>query len=210
MTSRGWLLLLALAPALAPAQSGPEECLCVWRGSFTDVQGDTALVVSGQVTRHKGNSIDLSNDRIYRGTEHGDEIRIWLKAGSWCRPEVSEFPDGSHWIMALNRIDDVPQGGFNPNTPNVSYGRVGDYILSSCGGYWLSREGDWVTGNLVQAPRWERNPKMTPVLMELVAEFIAGDLSATALLEASKEDPALRELRLDTRAFLRGQGEGEE
>ena len=67
--------------------------------------------------------------------------------------------------MALHRIDEDVPDGFNPHTPNVSYGRVGDYALSSCGGYWLSQSGDWVTGNLVEAPRWERAPKMTPVLL---------------------------------------------
>jgi hypothetical protein len=98
-------------------------------------------------------------------------------------------------------------GGFNPATPNVSYGRIGDYSLSSCGGYWLSRHGDTVTGNLVNAPRWERDPPMTPVLLDLVAAYVAGNADAAALLTASQEDPALRELILDTRAFLRGDGE---
>jgi hypothetical protein len=101
-------------------------------------------------------------------------------------------------------IDKVVPGGFNPNTPNYSYGRVGDYRLSSCGGYWLARSGDFVTGNLVQAPRWERDPKMTPVLLDLLALFVNGEVNADALLQASREDPALRELMLDTRAFLRG------
>ncbi len=88
-------------------------------------------------------------------------------------------------------------------TPNVSYGRVGDYSLSSCGGYWLSNSEGWVSGNLVKAPRWVREPKMTPVLLDLLAAFIAGDIGSDALVEASKVDPALRELMQDTRAFLR-------
>ena len=59
-----------------------------------------------------------------------------------------------------------------------------------------------VTGNLVQAPRWERDPKMTPVLLDLLADYVAGEVDADALLQASREDPAVRELMLDTRAFL--------
>jgi hypothetical protein len=85
----------------------------------------------------------------------------------------------------------------------VSYGRPGDYSLSSCGGYWLSRSGDWVSGNLVQAPRWVRDPKMTPVLIDLLVAFIDGRVDAEALAKASREDPAARELMLDTKAFLR-------
>jgi hypothetical protein len=106
--------------------------------------------------------------------------------------------------MALDRIEEQVPGGFNPQTPNVSYGRIGDYSLSSCGGYWLSQHGDRVTGNLVNAPRWERDPPMTPVLLDLVAAYVAGQVDSEALLQASEEDPALRELMLDTRAFLRG------
>ena len=105
--------------------------------------------------------------------------------------------------MALSRIaEDVPDG-FNPNTPNLSYGRIGDYSLSSCGGYWLSRSADWVTGNLVGAPRWERSPKMTPVLLDLIAAYVQGKIPAETLVSASKVDPAARNLILDTRAFLR-------
>ena len=86
-------------------------------------------------------------------------MRIWLKALDYCRPEAEEFPIGSQWVMALHAItQDVP-GGFNPNTPNISYGRIGDFQLSNCGGYWLSQTGDRVTGNLVNAPRWERDPR---------------------------------------------------
>ena len=106
--------------------------------------------------------------------------------------------------MALDHIDEVVAGGFNPSTPNISYGRVGDYSLSSCGGYWLSQSENLASGNLINAPRWVREPEMMPVLLDLIAEFIEGSVSQEALLEASREDPALRELMLDTRAFLRG------
>jgi hypothetical protein len=132
------------------------------------------------VVAAKGNSIDLSVERILRGKSHVDPIRIWLKTGDYCRPEPGLFPVGSQWIMALNRIEEDIPGGFNPNTPNVSYGRIGDYSLSSCGGYWLSQKGETVTGNLVNAPRWEREPPMTPVLLDLVAEYVAGNVDTVA------------------------------
>ncbi|HBQ42419.1 MAG TPA: delta-aminolevulinic acid dehydratase, partial [Halieaceae bacterium] len=82
-------------------------------------------------------------------------------------------------------------------------GRIGDYTLSSCGGYWLQLHDGRVTGNLVDAPRWEHEPKMTPVLLELLRAYIRGEVSRDALQEASREDPALRELMLDTSEFLR-------
>ena len=194
------LLTLACLTASCVARA---DCGCLWQGSFTDVQARADLVVSGTVTRGKGNSIDLGVERTLRGNTDEPEIRVWLKTGDYCRPEAELFPPGSEWVMALFRIkEDVP-GGFNPNTPNVSYGRPGDYSLSSCGGFWLSRSGDWVSGNLVQAPRWVREPKMTPVLLDLVADYVAGRVDAQALVAASREDPAVRQLMLDTKAFLR-------
>lgn len=181
------------------------ECECLWRGSFSDVQSGTDLVVSGTVIASKGNSIDLEVTRLLRGKPQPGAIRIWLKTADYCRPEVELFPVGSQWVMALDEItEDVP-GGFNPATPNLSYGRLGDYSLSSCGGYWLSEGDGWVTGNLVNAPRWEREPAMTPVLLDLVANYVQGRLGPEVLLKASQEDPALRELMLNTRSFLRNE-----
>ena len=195
-------LLCALLWLLAGATASA-DCECLWQGSFTEVQAGTDLVVSATVTAGKGNSIDLKLDRTLRGPAPEQGIRVWLKTGDYCRPEPELFPVGSQWVMALQQINEEVEGGFNPHTPNVSYGRVGDYSLSSCGGYWLSQRDNWVTGNLVNAPRWVREPKMTPVLLDLVADYVAGKVSVQALLQASREDPAARELLLDTRAFLR-------
>ncbi|MGB1141857.1 MAG: delta-aminolevulinic acid dehydratase, partial [Halioglobus sp.] len=196
--------IAGLTVALSFAVSAQEECECIWRGSFTDVQGDTELVVAATVLSHKGNSIDLEINRILRGDEPPPPLRVWLKTADYCRPEVSEFPVDSRWVFALYRINESVPGGFNPGTPNLSYGRIDDYQLSSCGGYWLREAGDRVTGNLVGAPRWVREPKMNPVLLDLVAAFVAGEIGPEALLAASQEDPALKELMLDTRSFLRG------
>ncbi|GIR90379.1 MAG: hypothetical protein CM15mP89_3840 [Gammaproteobacteria bacterium] len=46
---------------------------------------------------------------------------------------VDDFPVGSRWIMALAEITEVPEDGFDPSTPNQSYGRPFDFVLSSCG-----------------------------------------------------------------------------
>lgn len=199
MKYRALLFLLSVFAGSA-AQA---ECDCLWQGSFSDVAADADLIVSGTISTGKGNSVDLGIDRLLRGETASPDIRIWLKTGDYCRPEPAEFPAGSEWVMALFKIKEDVEGGFSPHTPNVSYGRVGDYFLSSCGGYWLSRDGNWVTGNLVNAPRWVREPKMTPVLLDLVADYIAGKVNVQALADASREDPATRELMLDTKAFLR-------
>ncbi len=178
-------------------------CECLWQGSFTDVQGDTDLVVSTTVVSHKGNSIDLEVEQVLRGTEYNPDIRIWLKMAQLCRPKVGTFPPGSRWVMALHRISEDDPDGFDPSTPNFSYGRIGDYALSSCGGYYLSLTENLVSGNLAAGTRWEMDPEMTPVILDLVASFVRGQVDANALLDASREDPALRQMMLNTKHFIR-------
>lgn len=198
------LTSITLALAATLAQGAPEdECSCLWQGSFAEVQAQTDLVAAVTVLGGKGNSLDVTVDQLLHGREFNEEVRLWLKARDYCRPDAGEFPIGTRWVMALYRITEEVPGGFNANTPNISYGRIGDYRLSSCGGYWLQLHEDRVTGNLVNAPRWEREPKMTPVLLNLLAAYIRGEVDSEALVEASREDPALRELMLDTREFLR-------
>jgi len=196
-------LLFALGLLLTSAGVRAQECTCIWQGSFSDIAADADLIVSARVSSTKGNSIDLSSERTLSGELPAAELRVWLKARDYCRPPTDTFPLGSRWVFALSKITEVPEGGFDPLTPNISYGRVGDYRLSSCGGYWLKLEEDRVTGNLINAPRWVRDPKMTPVLLDVLADYVDGKLGRKQLLRASEEDPALRELMLDTRSFLR-------
>ncbi len=199
------LLLLLLSTASGAAAQ--EECSCLWQGSFAEVQAGADLVVAVQSLASKGNSVDFSVEKTLRGRTAMDEIRVWMQARDYCRPPAADFPAGSRWVLALDRIEQSVPGGFDPLTPNISYGRIGDYQLSSCGGYWLKLEQEHVTGPLVDSPRWVREPQMTPVLLELVDGYVNGRIDQQTLLEASREDPALRELRLNTRAFLRQGGE---
>jgi hypothetical protein len=201
MSARPFLLCVLLVAS----QHAASECECLWQGSFVDVQASTDLVVSGTVGSTRGNSIDLEVERVLRGADDVEHIRVWMKAADYCRPEVDRFPVGSSWVMALHSIDEQVAGGFNPATPNISYGRVGDYRLSNCGGFWLSRTQDVVTGNLVDAPRWDYTPGMTPVRLDLLAAHMRGEVPRANVAAAAREDPALRELMLDTRSFLRDQ-----
>jgi hypothetical protein len=198
-------LRLAIALGLLLPGGAWAECACLWQGSFTDVQASTDLVVSARVVATSGNSIDLGVQRILKGKLYSENIRVWLDTGDLCRAEVGTFDLDSQWVMALHRIDELVPGGFNPSTPNISYGRVGDYSLSRCGGYWLSQAENLVSGNLTAGPRWEMNPKMSPVLLDLVAAHVAGDLDKETLIEAGRVDPELQELIINTRLFLRSQ-----
>jgi hypothetical protein len=66
--------------------------------------------------------------------------------------------------------------------------------------------GETVIGNLLPGtPRWNHEPDMTPVVIDLLAAYLAGEASVEDLRDAATEDPELRALRLNTRSFLRGQ-----
>ena len=183
------------------------DCGCLWEGSFSEVASTTDLVVLAEVQAIKGNAVDLVIEQVLQGGFWLDTLRVWMQTRDYCRPPADGFPVGSRWIMALSQIREVPEGGFDPSTPNQSFGRPYDYTLSSCGGYWLRVNGSTATGNLVPGmTRFYHQPDMSPVLVDLVTGYLMGTISTEALTEASRERPeAVDELILDTRSFLRGQ-----
>ncbi len=183
------------------------DCGCLWQGSFSEVAPNADLVVLGEVQTIKGNAVDLLPEQVLKGALWLDTLRVWMQARDYCRPPADTFPPGSRWVMALSQIREMPEDGFDPFTPNESFGRKDDYVLSSCGGYWLRVNGDTATGNLVPGtPRFYHQPEMSPVLIELIAGYLTGTVSQEAVIEASRERPeAVDALILDTRSFLRGQ-----
>ena len=79
-------VLLSIIAWVATAAIARAECACLWQGSFVEVQSRADLVVSGTVAAGKGNSIDLTVDRLLRGSTDEAQIRIWLKTADYCRP----------------------------------------------------------------------------------------------------------------------------
>tara|TARA_E500000178_G_scaffold78274_1_gene76458 strand:- start:730 stop:1380 length:651 start_codon:yes stop_codon:yes gene_type:complete len=195
--------------ALGQPDATGADCGCLWEGSFSEVASTTDLVVLAEVQSIKGNAVDLVPEQVLQGDFWLDTLRVWMQTRDYCRPPADDFPVGSRWVMALTQIQEVPEGGFNPSTPNQSFGRPYDFTLSSCGGYWLRVNGSAAIGNLVPGmPRFYHQPEMSPVLVDLVAGHLKGTVSTEALIEASRERPAaVDELILDTRSFLRGQAD---
>ena len=201
------LAVMLAAPAVSQPDATGADCGCLWEGSFSEVAPSADLVVLGEVQSVKGNAVDLVPEQLLKGEFWLDTLRVWMQTRDYCRPPADDFPVGSRWIMALSEITEVPEGGFDPSTPNQSYGRPFDFVLSSCGGYWLRVNGGTAVGNLVPGmPRFYHQPDMSPVLVDLIAGHLKGMVSTEALTEASRERPeAVDELILDTRSFLRGQ-----
>jgi len=203
------LAVMLAAPAVSQPDATGADCGCLWEGSFSEVAPSADLVVLGEVQSVKGNAVDLVPEQLLKGDFWLDTLRVWMQTMDYCRPPADDFPVGSRWIMALSEISEVPEGGFDPSTPNQSYGRPFDFVLSSCGGYWLRVNGGTAVGNLVPGmPRFYHQPDMSPVLVDLIAGHLKGTVSTEALAEASRERPeAVDELILDTRSFLRGQAD---
>lgn len=200
------LLPVAMFAATGAASETAKECSCLWQGSFTEVANDADLVALAQVAQVRGNAADFTVEQIYRGQDWHRELRVWLQAQDLCRPDPKDFPEGTRWVIAIDHIEVIPEGGFDPSTPNISFGRVGDWSLSACGGYFLRANGNTVRGNLLpDMARWDTAPKMNPVSIELIEGWLAGQLGVDVLQRASEENPEARALMLDTRSFLRGQ-----
>lgn len=193
------LLLLVLA-------SSSYACRCLWEGNFTDLELKGKTIVLGSVASHSGNSMDIAISDVIQGAVYQDQVRVWGAIGNLCRADVKEFDTGSEWLLVLESITEVPEWGFNPSTPNYSYGRVGDYTLSRCGVYWLKHHNGYLSGNVDDPRRWlYLDKKKSPVSLKLIKAFIEGRTGAEVLAEAAKPREGKQELLTDTRVFLRQQ-----
>ena len=116
-------LSVSLAAVLADWTLGQPDatsadCGCLWEGSFSEVASTTDLVVLAKVQTVKGNAVDLVPEKALQGEFWLDTLRVWMQTRDYCRPPADDFPVGSHWVMALTQIQEVPEGGFDPSTPN--------------------------------------------------------------------------------------------
>ena len=111
-------------------------------------------------------------------------------------------------MLALEKITDVPKNGFNPATPNLSFGRKDDHALSNCGAYWLTADGNTARGNLVNGKRWSydnrdnNNNEIAAISFGELEDFLAGKLSAQQLTRLTSTSKEFRELMRKSREEL--------
>ena len=198
------ILLIAVQAITAPLARAGDDCRCLWQGSFIDSAGKADLVVTGTAIWQGGNAVDIEVANTIAGEEFQPVIRVWGNYPGTCRPELTPFRPQSQWLLALFRIDNDVPGGFNPNTPGFSYGRVGDYYLSACGANWLTVNDGFADGNIVNGPRWQwQNEENSAVIVELIAAYLQGDLPRDAIIEAAKPQTETKRLMRETLDFLR-------
>ena len=113
----GALLVAAIVGMFSPPTLA---CECLWEGSFAEVALESDLVVLGSIANKKGNAIDVEVDVTLAGPDWESSPRVWLKTGTYCRPEADQFDEGQQVILALKKLTELPNDGFNPSTPNIS------------------------------------------------------------------------------------------
>ena len=195
-------LLAFAAFSLLPSQT--LACSCIWQGAFAEAQANADLVVNGEVVSHQGNSFDFAVSKVMRGESYRETLRVWTNDGKTCRPDIKYFPVNQRFVLAIDYIKEVPPGGFNPFTPNKSFGRAGDYQIKNCGVFWIKEENGYLVGNLADGPRWEfENDKKNPVMLSLLESYLAGNTSIEALAEAEKPQDEIKELMFETRYHMK-------
>jgi len=111
------------------------ECKPVADPSFIISAQEVPLVIQAKVERHsekKGSkylAMDLKVIRVFQGALVGRELRVWGDNGILCRPYVTQFPENSEWIFALNRGGDT-------------------WYISICRENWLRVENGRTKGNI--------------------------------------------------------------
>jgi hypothetical protein len=182
-----WVIKCVLAAILFLPLTQVWACSCEWQGPFSWLTDDADAIILGKVISRKGNSFDIEIESMLKGKEFRETIRIWGQQKNDCRAEIDNFPNGSRWVFALDQIEKIPQGGFDPSTPNISYGRLNDYSLPKCGAYWLKAEGNKVSGNITSIFDWEYEGDMTPVRIDTIKKFIDGEASYADIIAQSNE-----------------------
>jgi hypothetical protein len=179
-TKRTLLISLAVFLLLLSGLRDAAACSCVWRGPFLSVAPLAEGVVRARVLGYHGRErgIDLAMDvdvlEVLTGSYSVGPLRVWGDNGMLCRPEVSQFPPGSEWILALNGPGSKP-----------AYGGHG-IALSACGTYWLEVKDGRVLGNLDDG-RDRKAYRSVPL-----AEFRT---RLAAALRPRPADPARRQVR---------------
>jgi hypothetical protein len=77
-------------------------------------------------------SMELEVVEIYKGVEKRRKITVWGGDVNICRPFLTKFKEGKHYLIAFSKVDKSSQ--------EVSHEgeQSSDYTIQSCGERWLS------------------------------------------------------------------------
>lgn len=181
------------------------SCGCQWQGPFSWLVDEVDTIAHVTIVNHNDNAMDARIISLYKGQSFDQEIRIWGDRGYQCRPPVSYFETDTQWLLAINKINTIPESSFDPFNPDQSFGRKGDYQLSACGAYWLKIEDNKASGNITSILDWDYNPPMDPVPVKIIADFINGDASFADIIGHSNEITSIEVMMRKSKQWLKNQ-----
>ncbi len=138
--------------ALLFAAGSVQACSCATNPPFLAVAHKAPLIVHGRIEAHEGKSraggplvMEVRVLEVWKGQSERKRLRVQGGDGWLCRPEISEFPVGSEWLLAFDGPGSKP--GMSP-----------DHGLSSCGQYWLRVANDRAHGRISREQEKESLP----------------------------------------------------
>jgi len=169
---RRFLILVVLLGIARPLLA----CSCGTNPPFLAVADKAPLIVVGRVVSLEGHSraggaLSMTVQVLENWKGKAEGLTLFIQGGDgWlCRPEVSAFPVGSQWLLALDG-------------PGSKPGMGKGHALSSCGQYWLP-----IIGSKAQGRISAQDVKETLALAEIKSRLgsaAAANLSLEAEVKA--------------------------
>ena len=117
-------------------------CSCFYQGEFLKVAPKTEFVALVNVTKYlelkninryeTPMSMEVEIIDVYKGNETRKNITVWGDNGILCRPYLSQFKIGQHYVIAFFKGSDGSKGYVHKEEKPT------DYAISICGTYWLT------------------------------------------------------------------------
>ncbi len=119
-------------------------CDCDYGGEFLRVARASEFVALVKMTRYlqfdstfrrpMPLSMEVEVIDVYKGKETRKKLTVWGDNGMLCRPYLSNFDAGKHYLIAFDKAYDGSKGSVHKNE------RPTDYEISNCGEYWLTAD----------------------------------------------------------------------
>ncbi|WP_338378669.1 hypothetical protein [uncultured Flavobacterium sp.] len=145
-------------------------CDCNSQDEFKTVAPTTEFVALVKVNKYLtykniyGEQIPISMEvevvEIYKGEEKRRKITVWGGDVNICRPFLTKFKEGQHFVIAFSKVNT------NSQEPTHKGEKSSDYIIEKCGERWLSVDDSKKT-----ATNWITEDTVTYDLKELKAFF---------------------------------------
>ena len=137
------------------------SCDCGWGGPFLKMAHDGDAILKGKVKQHSVLSADdfaiamefqvIGN---YKG-EAGARVTVWGDFGAHCRPLIRRFPEGSEWVLILDKIEGPADGD--------------NFVIRDCGQFWVPVEDGIAFGPIFEQSERESEDE---VALEDLKEMI--------------------------------------